>query len=188
MVVTERKTKDARREEMLEAAFQEFAERGYHGASTELIARRAGISQPYVFRLFGTKKELFRAVTTRCFRDTLDMMQRAAEGLRGREALEAIGTAYAERLATDPLRLRAQMQAYAACDDPDIRETVRAGYGDLVAYAERVSGLDSVEITKFFATGMLLNVFASMGEIGEGAEPWAQRLLEACKAATHGET
>jgi AcrR family transcriptional regulator len=186
MVATERKTKDARREEIIDAAFREFAERGYHGASTELIARRAGISQPYVFRLFGTKKELFRVVVARCFRDTLEMMQRAAEGLRGQEALEAIGTAYSERLSTDPMRLRAQMQAYAACDDPDIRETVRQGFGDLVAYAERVSGVPELEITRFFATGMLLNVFASMGQIGEGAEPWAQRLLEACKVATHG--
>ena len=180
MVVTERKTKDARREEIIDAAYGEFAERGYHGASTEVIARRAGISQPYVFRLFGTKKELFRVVTARCFRDTLEMMQRAAEGLRGKEALEAIGKAYTERLTNDPMRLRAQMQAYAACDDPDIRETVRQGFGDLVAYAERVSVVPTAEITGFFATGMLLNVFASMGEIGDGAEPWAQRLLEAC--------
>src|SRR6516225_5744338 len=135
VVTTERKTKDARRQEILDAALLEFAEGGLHGASTEDIARRAGISQPYVFRLFGTKKELFRAVTARCFRDTLEMMQRAAEGLRGHEALEAIGKAYTERLIHDPMRLRAQMQAYAACDDPDIRETVRQGFGDLVAYA-----------------------------------------------------
>ena len=74
------------------------------------------------------------------------------------------------------------MQAYAACDDPEIREVVRQGYGDLVAYAERVSGLPAAEVTRFFAIGMLLNVFASMGQIGEGAEPWAQRLLEACLA------
>jgi AcrR family transcriptional regulator len=180
MVVTERKTKDARREEIIDAAYREFAERGYHGASTDMIARRAGISQPYVFRLFGTKKELFRVVVARCFRDTLEMMQRAAEGLRGQEALEAIGKAYTERLMNDPMRLRAQMQAYAACDDADIRETVRQGFGDLVAYAERVSAVPTAEITRFFATGMLLNVFASMGQIDEGAEPWAQRLLEAC--------
>ena len=120
--MTERKTKDVRREEILEAALDEFAERGLHGASTEEIARRAGISQPYVFRLFGTKKELFTAVVNRCFRETLEMFQRAAEGLRGEEALEAMGKAYVERLLTDRTGLRAQMQAYAACDDPDIRE------------------------------------------------------------------
>jgi AcrR family transcriptional regulator len=186
MVTAERKTKDARREEILDAALQEFAERGFHGASTEDIARRAGISQPYVFRLFGTKKELFRAVTARCFRETLEMFQRAAEGLRGRPALDAMGNAYIERLAADPMRLRIQMAAYAACDDPDIREVVRQGFGDLVAYAERVSDLPPAEITKFFAMGMLLNVFASMGQFDEGAEPWAQRLLQGCLTEQQG--
>src|SRR5438552_15776077 len=142
MVATERKTKDERRQDILDAALEEFAERGYHGASTEDIARRAGISQPYVFRLFGTKKELFRAVVARCFRETLEMFQRAAEGKRGAEALDAMGKAYVQRLYTDRMRLRAQMQAYAACDDPEICEVVRQGYGDLVAYVERVSGLE----------------------------------------------
>jgi AcrR family transcriptional regulator len=181
VVTTERKTKDARREEILDAALAEFAEGGLHGASTEDIARRAGISQPYVFRLFGTKKELFRAVVNRCFRETLEMFQRAAEGLRGKEALDAIGQAYMARLLADPMRLRLQMQAYAACHDPEIREAVRAGYGDLVAYAERVSGLPAEEITKFFAMGMLLNVFASMEQFDESADEWATRLLEACQ-------
>ena len=181
VVTTERKTKDARRQEILDAALQEFAEGGLHGASTEDIARRAGISQPYVFRLFGTKKELFRAVVARCFRETLEMFQRAAEGLRGPEALDAIGNAYVAQLQAEPIRLRIQMQAYAACHDPEIREVVRAGFGDLVAYADRVSGQPAEEISRFFAMGMLLNVFASMEQIGEGAEPWAVRLLEACQ-------
>jgi AcrR family transcriptional regulator len=181
MVVSERKTKAERRDAVLDAALEEFGERGFHGASTEDIARRAGISQPYVFRLFGTKKELFIAVATRCFRETLEMFQRAAEGLRGAEALDAMGTAYVERLQNDRMRLRIQMQVYVACDDPDICEVVRAGYGDLVAYAERVSGLPDKDIAGFFAQGMLLNTFASMGLTVESAEPWAARLLDACK-------
>jgi hypothetical protein len=73
------------------------------------------------------------------------------------------------------------MHAYVACDDPEICEVVRAGYGDLVAYAEHVSGLPPKEIAGFFAQGMLLNVFASMGLTGESTEPWAARLLDACK-------
>src|SRR6516165_6753006 len=102
MITTERKTKDVRREEILDAAQQEFASRGLHGASTEDIARRAGISQPYVFRLFGTKKELFRAVVARNFRNTLEMFQRAAEGKRGEEALRSMGQAYVDWLTSDP--------------------------------------------------------------------------------------
>jgi AcrR family transcriptional regulator len=178
---TTRQSAAERREEILEAALDEFAEHGYHGASTEAIARRAGISQPYVFRLFGTKQELFKAVVTRCFRETLEMFQRAAEGKRGEEALKAMGDAYVERLQTDRERLQLQMQAYAACDDPEVRAVARAGYGDLVAYVERVTGLEPRVVSAFFATGMLLNVFASMGLTTGETEPWADRLLDGLK-------
>src|SRR5881394_1408122 len=101
-----RKSAEERRDDILEAAQAEFAERGLHGASTEEIARRAGISQPYVFRLFGSKKDLFKAAVYRCFRETLELFQRAAEGKRGEEALEAMGKAY-EQLLVDRTRLRA---------------------------------------------------------------------------------
>ena len=177
-----RMTADERRASILDAALHEFAERGLDGASTEAIAARAGISQPYVFRLFGTKKELFIASVTRCFRETLETFQRAAEGQRGEEALAAMGRAYVDELLVDRVRLRAQMQAYAACDDADVAEVVRNGYGDLVTYVERVSGLPPAAVSKFFAKGMLLNVIASMG-LEQSSEPWAARLLEGCKEA-----
>ncbi|MGZ4290030.1 MAG: TetR/AcrR family transcriptional regulator [Gaiellaceae bacterium] len=180
VVTTERKSKEARREEILDAAMEVFAERGLHGASTEEIARRAGISQPYVFRLFGTKKELYKTVVARCFRETLALFQRAAEGLRGEEALHAIGTAYGELLESNRVYLRAQMQAYAACDDVDIRAVVRGGYGDLVTYVERVSGADAETVSQFFSRGMLMNVLASM-HLQNPTEPWAARLLEGCQ-------
>ena len=179
-VPTQRKSADERREAVLEAALEEFASRGLTGASTEAIAARAGISQPYVFRLFGTKKGLFTAVVNRCFRETLELFQRAAEGKRGEAALEAMGDAYVDELA-DRTRLLGQMQAYAACEDPEIRSVVRAGYGDLVAYVERVSGLPQEEITRFFAAGMLLNVIACM-DLSNSTEPWAARLLEGFKS------
>ena len=180
MSIVERKSKEERREEILDAALPVFAEFGLHGASTEDIARRAGISQPYVFRLFGTKKDLFLAVNARCFRQTLEMFQRAAEGARGEEALRAIGGAYGELLVYDRTYLRSQMAAYAACDDPDICEAVRNGFGDLVHYVERVSGLEPKRISAFFAKGMLMNVLSSMG-LTTPTEPWAQRLIEGCR-------
>src|SRR5438874_13431400 len=133
------------REAILDAALIEFAERGWAGTSTEDIARRAGISQPYLFRLFGTKKELFKASVARCLRETLEMFQRAAEGKRGEAALKAIGQAYGEELLGDRVRLRSQMQAYAACEDPEICAVVRDGFGDLVNYVERVSGVSPEE-------------------------------------------
>ena len=179
MVVT-RSTAAARKDDVLDAAMIEFAEKGYDGTSTEDIARRAGISQPYLFRLFGTKKELFKATVSRCFRETLEMFQRAAEGKRGDETLVAIGQAYMEQLETDRTWLRAQMQAYAAAaDDAEVRAVVRAGYGDLVAYARRVSGADWDRIWHFFATGMLFNVLASM-QVTDNPEQWMLDLLSGC--------
>src|SRR5439155_23635839 len=139
-VTTQRKSADGRREAVLEAAREEFAARGIDGASTEAIAAKAGISQPYVFRLFGTKKELYMAVIGRCFRQTLELFQRAAEGRRGEAALKAMGDAYVNELLPDRTRLRAQMQAYAACEDDEIRTVVRDGYRDLLAYVERGPG------------------------------------------------
>ncbi len=79
------------------------------------------------------------ATTERCLRGTLEMMRTAAAGLKGEAVLEAIGAAYTQRLA-NPTYLHAQMQAYAACGDPEIREVVRKGYGEMVEYVERASG------------------------------------------------
>jgi AcrR family transcriptional regulator len=177
-VTPKRKSAEERRESVLDAAYLEFAEHGLDGASTEDIAAGAGISQPYVFRLFGTKRQLFIAVVERCFRETLEAFQQAAEGKRGVDALKAMGTVYREQLLQDRLRLRSQMQAYAACGDPEIEAVVRNGYGGLVTYVESVAGdLPPEEISQFFAAGMLLNVLASMG-LDHPTEPWAQRLLE----------
>ncbi len=88
---TTRKSADERRADVLDAALEVFAEHGLSGASTDEIARKAGISQPYLFRLFHTKKELFIASTERCLRETLETFQRAAEGKTGEEALQRDG-------------------------------------------------------------------------------------------------
>jgi AcrR family transcriptional regulator len=180
MAVTERKSATERRNEILEAALSEFAAHGLGGGSTEAIARAVGISQPYVFRLFGTKKQLFMATIERCLRGTLEMFHTASAGLSGEEALQAIGEAYSERLSSDPTYLHAQMQSYAACDDPDIRDVVRRGFGELVEYTERVSGLPSERVAHFFAKGMLLNVIASMDLLGTDTG-WSQRLIDGCR-------
>ena len=174
---THRQTADERREAVLIAATHEFAVKGLHGASTEDIARAAGISQPYLFRLFGTKKKLFVATVERCMADTLELFRAAAGDLRGEEALEAMGAAYAAMVTEDRTRLLAQLQAYAACDDPEVREAMRAGFGSLHLFVETVSGLDSEAVSRWFGAGMLLNVLAAM-DIWGSREPWATRLLE----------
>jgi AcrR family transcriptional regulator len=176
---TERRSAGERREQVLEAARDVFAEHGLSGASTDEIARKAGISQPYLFRLFGTKKELFIASAERCLRETAETFAKVGAGKTGDEALEAMGHAYGELIRSNPNRLRGQMQAYAACDDPEICAVVRKGFGEIVETVERISGVDAERLSMFFARGMLINVVASM-DLLDAEESWAKKLLAFC--------
>jgi len=179
-----RQTAEARREAVIEAAWIEFAQHGFHGASTDAMARRAGISQPYLFRLFGSKKELFLAVNDMCFQRTLDMFRAAASGKSGDDALDAIGHAYGELIESDRTMLQGQLQAYsAAVNDEEIRASVARGYGRLVDYVETVSGADKHTLARFFAKGMLMNVLAAMNYSikDEPHDSWAARLAEGCR-------
>jgi AcrR family transcriptional regulator len=150
-----------RRELVLEAAIAEFAVHGLAGTSTEDVARRAGISQPYLFRLFPTKKALFLALVERCFRRVEDTFAVAAGDRTGDAALEAMARSY-EVLLEDRTLLLMQMQAYAACEDPEIRAATRAGYKHLWELVERITGLPFQTVVDFFAIGMLMNVAAAM--------------------------
>jgi AcrR family transcriptional regulator len=152
---------EERREQVLEAALSEFAAKGLAGTSTEDVARAAGISQPYLFRLFPTKKALFLALVDRCFRRVENAFTGAAGDAVGEDALMAMGEAY-EKLLEDRTLLLLQMQAYAACDDPAIREATRSGFKELWALVERLTGLPFDQVVDFFAMGMLMNVAAAM--------------------------
>ena len=175
-----RQTAEERREAVLQAAAEAFARNGLHGTSTEDIASAAGISQPYLFRLFGTKKALFVLTVERCMRDTLEIFRSASRGLRGEEALRAMGKAYHELVAFDRTRLMGQLKAYAACDDPDVRAAIRRGYGELFGFVEAVADLPAEDVSHWFAKGMLLNVVAAM-DLPSDPEPWAVRLLAGCE-------
>ena len=181
MVETTRQTAAERREAVLVAAQAAFAQRGLHGTSTEEIAAAAGISQPYLFRLFGTKKRLFVATVERCMADTLELFRTAAGDRRGEDALHAMGDAYVAMVTRDRTRLLTQMQAYAACDDPDVREAMRTGYGKLHLFVETVSGLPPDAVAHWFAKGMLLNVLNAM-RLFEDPTPWGDRLIAGCQS------
>jgi AcrR family transcriptional regulator len=174
----ERKSAEVRREEILEAAMAEFAVGGLHGTSTEEIARRAGISQPYLFRLFGTKKELFLETVRRGFRHVLQLFQEAAAADPENNVMLSMGHAYGDHH-RDRARLMFQMQAYAACEDAEVRKVVRDEYAAIYKFVESVAPSKEAA-NEFFRVGMLINVAAAMN-LGELQEDWAKDFLKGCK-------
>ena len=159
-----------RREELITAAVHEFAHGGLHGTPVERIARRVGVAQPYVFTLFGNKRELFLAALERSFeRIEATFEQAAADFREGRapadceDALEAMGRAYVELLSSDRDYLMLQHQSYAACDDDVVRACVRHRFAQLVELARELSAAEPERLDDFFRHGMALNVAAALG-------------------------
>src|ERR1035437_10135044 len=81
---------DERRDDVVRAAIVESGAGGLAGTSTGTIARRAGVSQPYLFQLFGTKKELFLATVRHCFERTARVFEETGQAARA-EGLSATG-------------------------------------------------------------------------------------------------
>jgi AcrR family transcriptional regulator len=169
-----RKSAEERREEILAVALRQFAVGGLHGTSTEAIAREAGISQPYLFRLFHTKKELFLACVDRADAKVAEVFRGAAAAAPAGERLQAMGRAYVEELLPDRHAVLMQMQGYAATSDADIRAHVRSNYERLVSEVTRLSEADAGAVWTFFAQGMLLNVTQSLDlQAIAGESEWA---------------
>ena len=160
--VRQRLTAPERREQIVAVALRHFARSGLHGTSTEDIAAEAGLSQPYLFRLFRTKRDLFLACCDECMTKTRTAFREAALVAPEGEKLSAMGGAY-KGLVEDESLLRFQLQMYAACADPVIRERARDLYRGLVAEVRELSGVPEDELWRFFATGMFINVVITMG-------------------------
>ncbi|RAG80843.1 TetR family transcriptional regulator [Streptacidiphilus pinicola] len=159
---------EERRESVIRAAMVEFADRGYNGTSTAAIARRVGVSQPYLFRLFENKRALFEAAVRRCIEELKETFLRAAEGKEGEEARQAMAAVYFE-LIRDKSWLLMQLQMYVstaaaeAAGDHEVGEAVRALWTDLWDSVAAATGASPEEITEFFAYGMLINNLVAMG-------------------------
>ncbi|MFI5657484.1 TetR/AcrR family transcriptional regulator [Streptomyces sp. NPDC051684] len=164
-----RMSAEERRESVIRAAVTEFARGGYNGTSTEAIAKRVGVSQPYLFRLFPGKRAIFLAAAQRCCQDITKVFQRASEGAEGEEAVQCMGGAYQALIAEDPEKLLMQMQIYVAvaaaesAGDREFGESLRASWMEMYDVANLAMGADAGETTQFLASGMLINVLVSMG-------------------------
>lgn len=174
-----------RRESVIRAAIDEFAQRGYYGTSTEAIAKRVGVSQPYLFRLFSGKRAIFAAASLRCMEDTRLVFEEAAKSLHGEEALHAMANAYVRLITEHPERLQMQMQTYIAVaaaeaeGEHEFGEVVRAGWMKLWDTVHLPLGAEVSETTTFLAYGMLVNTLMAMGfppehQVWQGMYPSAR--------------
>jgi AcrR family transcriptional regulator len=159
--VRTRQTADARREALVDAAVKHFALNGLEGTAVSAITAEVGITQPYAFSLFGTKKGLFLAAVERSFDRVEETFRAAAEGAGPDGALDAMKESYAAVLADRSLLLM-QLQTYAACGDEEVRAVARRRYAQLYDLVRELSGADREELVQFFAAGMLLNVAAAL--------------------------
>lgn len=171
-------TAEERRETVLHTAIGAFAARGYFGTSTTEVAKAAGISQAYVYRLFPNKESLFAAVVEHCFvrvRAALESGAAEARGSSPEAALTAMGDAYARLISDNDLMLVQLHAQAAAVSEPAIREAVRAGYARTVEYVRGASGGSEQQVQEFFAVGMLCHLLVSIDAESVDA-PWTRTL------------
>jgi len=155
---------DERRDLVLEAATRAFARSGYAGTSTDAVAKEAGVSQPYVVRIFGSKLDLFLEVFTRATGRIgaafADVLAEADFDPTSEEHRDRLGLAYTELLA-DRDFLLVMMHGFTASGIPEVGAAARDGMGRIFEILRGGGGTDE-EIRDFIAKGMLLNVMIAM--------------------------
>jgi AcrR family transcriptional regulator len=167
---------EERREAVIRAAIEEFADAGYFGTSTEAIAARAGISQPYIFRLFGSKQNLFLETARRGFARILDTF-RAAAASAPEDPFPAMEMAYMQ-LVSDRRLLMLWMHTFAACSVPEVQQAVAACFADLYKFIEALPGGTPERVHLFVASGMFLNVATATDmRSAMSDEEWGRRCL-----------
>jgi AcrR family transcriptional regulator len=174
-----RHTAEERRRLVIDAARAEFVALGLFGATGEAIAYRAGISHPYLLRLFGSKRELFLAVVDHVFDELIGLLRSTAEATRSDGSAEALEAELRGALLTEDRSL-ALLQFCTACSDDDVRPTVRRRFADFYEELERASGASEDQIRDLLARLLLAGAAQAMRlPEAAGRERWARRLLGA---------
>ena len=155
---------DERRELVLEAATRCFGRTGFAGTSTDAIAREAGVSQPYVVRIFGTKQALFLEAFARAgqrIRDAFaDVIEDEDFDPEDEDDQARLGAAYTDLLADRELML-VLLHGFAAGDNEEIGARARASMGEIAALL-RGAGMTAEQVRDFVSQGMLLTVLMAM--------------------------
>ncbi|MGR2753741.1 TetR/AcrR family transcriptional regulator [Agromyces arachidis] len=159
---TERIPAEQRREQILDAAIAVFGEHGYAGATTDRVARAAGISQPYVVRLFGTKEQLFIATLRHTLDRLLATFRAALADDDGSSAEHRLGEAYL-RLVEDRGLLLTLLHGYLMGGDPAIGPVARDGFLQVFRLLRDEARFAPDQIHRFLADGMLINTLLATG-------------------------
>jgi AcrR family transcriptional regulator len=176
---------EERRADILLAAHAVFGARGYEGATTDEVARAAGVSQPYVVRLFGTKESLFLAVLH-------DALERLLEGFRAELASthsdapvqERMGAAYLELLQVRGLH-QTLSHAFLLGGHPVIGPAAREGFVRVWRFLRDEAGFDPDTAQSFLAEGMLINTMIGLRLIDHvDADGGIRELFETCFPTT----
>jgi AcrR family transcriptional regulator len=180
-----RLTAEERHEQLVAAAVTAFSHGGYAGTTTDQVARLAGVSQPYVIRIFRTKQELFIAAVNHAGARIEERFRRAAAD---EPTLASLGEAYDDMLAEREL-ITLLLHGFTASADPAIGDPVRACFGKLYEVVRELTGSTDEETRDFFAIGMLLTCLGAMRVVGPGAvppAPWMADLLGTFERKTSG--
>ncbi|TJY44509.1 TetR/AcrR family transcriptional regulator [Cohnella pontilimi] len=163
-----------RRMEIISAAIEVFAETGYYRATTMQVAKRAGISQPYIFRFFSTKEELLLVALEASWQRIADSFRQVIATASPTRLEQELIETYEEIMNAYRSEMLLQMQAQTIQEEP-IRMAMQSGFRDIrriVLEAFQKNGVpDSEERTKLFiARGMLCNISMALGlpELMEG--------------------
>lgn len=150
-----------RRELILEAAAGVFGDYGYFGTTTDQVARAAGVSQPYVSRMFGTKEQLFLEVLDRSLRTLIAAFRGEIARGTGPDLMHRLGRVYVD-LVGDRGLLLSLMHAFVMGSDPAIGGAGRAGFLEVYELLRTEAGFSTEQVREFLANGMLINTLVGL--------------------------
>jgi AcrR family transcriptional regulator len=169
-----RMTAAEREVQIVRAAVTAFAASGYKGTTTDEVARLAGVSQPYVIRLFGSKQRLFLAACEYVCGRIEQTFRHAAQE---RADLATLGDAYDALLAERELLL-VFLHGLVSSADPAIGEVIRPRFGRIFQVIRELTGAPAEDVHTFIAKGMLITILTAMRAIGPDAVPAEPAMID----------
>ncbi|WP_344060232.1 TetR/AcrR family transcriptional regulator [Microbacterium pumilum] len=176
-----RMSSEERRDQIVAAAIAVFGARGYEGTTTDDVARTAGVSQPYVVRLFRSKENLFLAAMQSSLDQLMQVFRVAlADAASDLPVSKRIGEAYVDLLSTRGLH-QTLSHAWLLGGHPVIGPAARKGFAQVWRFFRDEAGLDADQARMFLAEGMLINVMIGMRLVDDyGSDPSITELFRAC--------